>query len=274
MNEKGDVFYTDNSRASGMVPPRSSGCAPAPSRATRPQQVRRAPRLPGPARTQERLAHPDRAPQFPRVRPAGGGPAPRQGRQLSLRHRVRHDQGQVGSLGQPALRRRADRLAGPARNLEVVNGLYQGAVFHFLQGFEAGLVPVRMDQEDGTLFVGGTNRGWGSRGSQPFTFERVRYKGKVPFEMHDISARADGFEVTFTHPVDASSAGDGRQLLPGRLHLHLSVRLRQPRGRPDQADRQVSHRLGRRPQGASRRRRSRPRAHPPPRRGRRPQQGR
>jgi glucose/arabinose dehydrogenase len=93
-------------------------------------------------------------------------------------------------------------------NLEVVNGLYQGAVFHFLQGFEAGLVPVRMDQEDGTLFIGGTNRGWGSRGSQPFTFERVRYKGTVPFEMHNISARADGFEVTFTHPVDAATAAD------------------------------------------------------------------
>ena len=58
------------------------------------------------------------------------------------------------------------------------------------------------------LFVGGTNRGWGSRGSQPFTFERVRFKGKVPFEMHDISARADGFEVTFTQPVDAAAAAD------------------------------------------------------------------
>ena len=93
-------------------------------------------------------------------------------------------------------------------NLEFVNGLYQGAVFHFLGGFEAGLIPVRMDQEDGTLFVGGSNRGWGSRGSKPFTFERVRFKGKVPFEMHDISARNDGFEVTFTHPVDAAAAAD------------------------------------------------------------------
>ena len=93
-------------------------------------------------------------------------------------------------------------------NLEVVNGLYQGACFHFLAGFEAGLIPVRMDQEDGTMFVGGSNRGWGSRGSKPFTFERVRFKGKVPFEMHDISARHDGFEVTFTHPVDAAAAAD------------------------------------------------------------------
>lgn len=91
-------------------------------------------------------------------------------------------------------------------NLEMVNGLYQGAAFHFLGGFEAGLIPVRLDQEDGTLFVGGSNRGWGSRGSKTFTFERVRFKGKVPFEMHAISARADGFEVTFTQPVDARAA--------------------------------------------------------------------
>ncbi|NBS05633.1 MAG: hypothetical protein EBS64_10700 [Verrucomicrobia bacterium] len=81
-------------------------------------------------------------------------------------------------------------------------------MFHFLGGFEAGLIPVRMDQEDGTLFVGGSNRGWGSRGSKPFTFERVRFKGKVPFEMHDISAKNDGFEVTFTQPVDAAAAAD------------------------------------------------------------------
>ena len=93
-------------------------------------------------------------------------------------------------------------------NLEQVNGLYQGAVFHFLGGFEAGLIPVRMDQADGTLFIGGSNRGWGSRGSKPFTFERVRWKGKTPFEMQAISARHDGFEVTFTAPADATFAGD------------------------------------------------------------------
>ena len=81
-------------------------------------------------------------------------------------------------------------------------------LFLFYIFFEAGLIPVRMDQEDGTLFVGGSNRGWGSRGSKNFTFERVRFKGKVPFEMHNISARNDGFEVTFTHPVDAAAAAD------------------------------------------------------------------
>ena len=91
--------------------------------------------------------------------------------------------------------------------LEKVNGLYQGAVFHFLEGFESGIVPVRQ-AEDGTLFVGGTNRGWASRGGKPFTFERVRWTGKTPFEIQTMTATPDGFELTFTGPVDAAVAGN------------------------------------------------------------------
>jgi glucose/arabinose dehydrogenase len=91
-------------------------------------------------------------------------------------------------------------------SLEKVNGIYQGAVFHFLKGFEAGIVPIRQ-AEDGTIFVGGTNRGWASSGSKPFTFERVRWTGKTPFEIQNISVLKDGFELTFTEPVDPSTAG-------------------------------------------------------------------
>lgn len=91
--------------------------------------------------------------------------------------------------------------------LEKVNGLYQGAVFHFLEGFESGIVPVRQ-AEDGTLFVGGTNRGWASRGGKPFTFERVRWTGKTPFEIQTMTATPDGFELTFTGPVDSAVASN------------------------------------------------------------------
>ncbi len=92
--------------------------------------------------------------------------------------------------------------------LEKINGLYQGAVFHLLDGFEAGLVPVRFDQDAGLLFVGGTNRGWASRGTKPFTFERVKWTGKNPFEMETITAAHDGFDVHFTEPVDPATAGN------------------------------------------------------------------
>jgi glucose/arabinose dehydrogenase len=91
--------------------------------------------------------------------------------------------------------------------LEKVNGCYQGACFPFRAGFSCGIVPVRF-APDGSLFVGGTNRGWGSRGNKPFSLERVVWTGKVPFEIHEMRARPDGFELTFTQPLDPKTAGD------------------------------------------------------------------
>src|SRR5262245_51123041 len=90
--------------------------------------------------------------------------------------------------------------------MEKVNGHYQGACFPFRSGFGSGCVPVRFGQ-DGSLFVGGTNRGWGSRGTKPFAIERLAWTGKVPFEIHEMRAKPDGFELTFTKPVDPATAG-------------------------------------------------------------------
>ena len=91
--------------------------------------------------------------------------------------------------------------------LEEVNGFYQGAVWHFLEGFRSGIVPLRLS-DDGTLFVGGTNRGWAARGGKPFTFERTRWTGKVPFEMKEMKLTKTGWELVFTEPVDAATASD------------------------------------------------------------------
>ncbi len=93
-------------------------------------------------------------------------------------------------------------------SLEKVNGIYQGAVFHFLEGFEAGLIPIRLDQNAGILFTGGSNRGWASRGSKPFTFERVKWTGKTPFEIRTMTATPNGFTLNFTEPVDPTTAAD------------------------------------------------------------------
>ncbi len=91
--------------------------------------------------------------------------------------------------------------------LEKVNGLYQGAVFQFLEGFECGLIPMRLDA-GGVIFTGGSNRGWASRGSKTFNFERVKWTGKTPFEVLTMSATKDGFDLSFTAPVDAVAAGN------------------------------------------------------------------
>ncbi|MGJ8698252.1 MAG: DUF7133 domain-containing protein [Verrucomicrobiaceae bacterium] len=92
-------------------------------------------------------------------------------------------------------------------DLEMVNGFYQGAVFRMIDGYESGVVPMKL-ADDGTLFVGGTNRGWGSRGGQPFSLERTRWTGEVPFEIKTMRVTPDGFQLTFTKPVDSATAGN------------------------------------------------------------------
>lgn len=92
-------------------------------------------------------------------------------------------------------------------DLEQVDGRYQGACFPFRQGFGSGNVALLFSPQ-GALFVGGTNRGWGSRGTKPFALERLTWEGKTPFEVLHLRARPDGFELTFTEPVDRALAAD------------------------------------------------------------------
>lgn len=91
--------------------------------------------------------------------------------------------------------------------LETVNGIKQGVVIPFCGGFASGLIGGRMDQ-DGRLFVGGSDRGWGARGGKPYCFEKLEWTGKTPFEIHEMRAKADGFELTFTGEVDGATAGN------------------------------------------------------------------
>ncbi|MEM7387314.1 MAG: hypothetical protein AAF514_20440 [Verrucomicrobiota bacterium] len=90
--------------------------------------------------------------------------------------------------------------------LEKVNGVYQGAAFPFLSGFESGNIALAIS-DDGVLFTGGSNRGWGARGGKPYNMDRVTWNGKVPFEVREMRAKPDGFQLTFTQPVDRAKAG-------------------------------------------------------------------
>ncbi len=91
--------------------------------------------------------------------------------------------------------------------LEKVNGMYQGAIFPFLEGFDSGNIGMLLGK-DGVMFTGGSNRGWGAKGGKPASFERVNWTGEVPFEIHEMRAKSDGFELTFTKPIDKATAID------------------------------------------------------------------
>lgn len=103
--------------------------------------------------------------------------------------------------------------------LEKVNGLYQGAMFPFLEGFASGNIGLRI-AESGQLFTSGSNRGWGARGGKPDAFERVDWTGRVPFEIHEMRALRDGFELTFTKPVDTATAVDASFRMEAYTYLY------------------------------------------------------
>jgi uncharacterized cupredoxin-like copper-binding protein len=85
--------------------------------------------------------------------------------------------------------------------LEKVKGRYQGACYPFREGFASGLIRLRFGV-DGSLFGGMTSRGWASTGTASYALQRLEWTGKMPFEMKNISARPDGFEIEFTQPVN------------------------------------------------------------------------
>lgn len=107
-------------------------------------------------------------------------------------------------------------------HLEQVQGHYQGACFPFREGFGSGSLAVEFGP-DGSLFVGGTNRGWGSRGNKPFALERLVWTGETPFEVLEMNVMPDGFELVFTQPVDAESAGNPASYqLPTYTYIYQS----------------------------------------------------
>lgn len=90
-------------------------------------------------------------------------------------------------------------------SMEKVNGVHQGVAFPFRSDFSSGVLRMQWGS-DGSMFVGMTNRGWGSFGPEPYGLQRIEWNGKTPFEMKTIKAMPDGFEIELTESVDRLKA--------------------------------------------------------------------
>lgn len=91
--------------------------------------------------------------------------------------------------------------------MEKVNGEFQGAALDFRSGFQSGVLRMAW-AKDGSLFVGETNRGWGSAGEANEGLQRLVWNRHMPFEMRAVRAMPDGFEIEFTLPIDKNTAED------------------------------------------------------------------
>jgi hypothetical protein len=90
-------------------------------------------------------------------------------------------------------------------SLEKINGRYQGACFPFRSGFECGVNRITF-APDGSLFAGMTARGWGSVGPKAYGIQRLIYTGVLPFEIQTMKLTRQGFDLTFTKPLDPATA--------------------------------------------------------------------
>ncbi|MCF2493033.1 PA14 domain-containing protein [Dyadobacter chenhuakuii] len=85
---------------------------------------------------------------------------------------------------------------------EKVNGAYQGAVFRFTQGLEAGVNRL-VWSPDGSLYIGGVGStgNWGHAGKLGYGLQKLTFNNKVAFEMLAVRAKSDGVEIEFTEPL-------------------------------------------------------------------------
>lgn len=85
--------------------------------------------------------------------------------------------------------------------LEKIKGEYQGAVFRFTQGLEAGVNRLCWGP-DSALYIGGVGMvgGWSWK-EKRYGLQKMKFNGKVTFEMLAVRAQPDGFEIEFTEPL-------------------------------------------------------------------------
>jgi cytochrome c len=86
--------------------------------------------------------------------------------------------------------------------IEKVNGHYQGALFRFVQGLEAGVNRMTW-APNGSLVIGGvgSSGNWGHTGKFWYGLQSLTYNEQSAFEMLSVSAKSNGFEITFTEPI-------------------------------------------------------------------------
>jgi glucose/arabinose dehydrogenase len=106
--------------------------------------------------------------------------------------------------------------------LEKVNGEWQGTVWPFSKGFSSGVNRLAFGP-DGKAYVGGCKGAhWAAVGPQLYSLDRLSFTGKVPFEIKEVHATRNGFELRFTEPVDAETAAklDGYDIAQFTYEYH------------------------------------------------------
>lgn len=93
--------------------------------------------------------------------------------------------------------------------VEKVDGSYQGAVFRFVQGLEAGVNRITLGP-DGSIYCGGIGNpgNWAQAQKLWYGLQRIKYNNKPVFEMLSVRAKSNGIEIDFTEPLRPADGWD------------------------------------------------------------------
>lgn len=91
--------------------------------------------------------------------------------------------------------------------IEKVGGKYQGACVQFVdgEGLRGGNNRFVFAPDGKSLYVGQTYRGWGRPEEG---LQRIVFDGEIPFEIQNIQLQKEGFVLTFTQPLDKTTAAE------------------------------------------------------------------
>ena len=109
--------------------------------------------------------------------------------------------------------------------LEKVNGVYQGAVFPFREGFMSGVFR-QVWGKDGSMYVGQTSRGWGATGRAQYGLQRLVWTGKVAVRAASRERAAGRLRDLLHRAGRPRERGEPRELGGEQLHLQVPPHLR------------------------------------------------
>ena len=80
----------------------------------------------------------------------------------------------------------------------------------FAEDLKSGVMRLRFDPSDSSLWIGQTGRGWGSRGGNEFALQRIVFDPKSEVNaINTVRATKDGFAIHFTQPQEKTDDYEG-----------------------------------------------------------------
>jgi hypothetical protein len=79
-----------------------------------------------------------------------------------------------------------------------IGDIEQSALIPFAEGLSSGVMRLKFNPADNSLWIGQTGRGWRARGGAQSALQKLTWNGITPNVIKSVKATSKGFDITFT----------------------------------------------------------------------------